>query len=110
MINYVKIEGRIIQILYSTSKAMRIVVASDDKFSHHKLKLTCFKPELFELIKSNMNNVMTFEGSFRENNYKDKEGQWHNDYCISIDKISNKEIEIKEEQGFEIIDEGEIPF
>ena len=53
---------------------------------------------------------MTFEGSFRENNYKDKEGQWHNDYCISIDKISNKEIEIKEEQNFEIIDEGEIPF
>ena len=110
MINYVKIEGRIIQILYSTSKAMRIVVASEDKFSHHKLKLTCFKPELFELIKSNVNNVMTFEGSFRENNYKDKEGQWHNDYCISIDKISNKEIEIKEEQHFEIIDEGEIPF
>ena len=54
---------------------------------------------------------MTFEGSFRENNYKDKEGQWHNDYCISIDKISNKEIDKEcsrlEKKEVELINENE---
>lgn len=33
-------------------------------------------------------NVITVEGSFCENNYKDKQDKWRNEYTISCDKLT----------------------
>lgn len=87
MLNEVKIQGRILRVTYRNDKILRLIIANESKFSHHKVAITCFKPELFDFICDNHDNVVTIKGQFSENNYKDSNGKWHNDYTISCEEI-----------------------
>ena len=113
MINKVILEGRILQILFSNDKVIKFKIAQKTEFRHSKISLTSFDPKLFNIIKSNIGNVLTFEGTFSENNYKDKNGQWKNEYTIAVNKIENINESITMDEPsdeFEFIDEDYLPF
>lgn len=106
MINELKLEGRILKVTYRNQKVINFIIGYENEFSHKKINLTCFHPELFEYIVDNINNVMLFKGTFTPNNYKNKNGNWVNAYCISVDTIEPSEFKPKDT----MIDDNEIPF
>lgn len=114
MINKVILEGRILQILFSNDKVIKWRIGVEDTMTHKKVSLTSFDPKLFNIIKSNIGNVLTFEGTFSENNYKDKNGQWKNEYTIAVNKIENESITMNEPSNefecIDFIDEDGLPF
>lgn len=86
IINELKLEGRILKVTYRNNKVCNFIVGFESEFSHKKINLTCFKPELFETIVDNINKVAIFNGTFMPNNYKNKNtNEWINSYTISID-------------------------
>ena len=88
MINELKLEGRILKVTYRNQKVINFIIGYENEFSHKKINLTCFKPELFEIIVDNINKVALFNGTFMPNNYKDKNtNKWINSYTISVESI-----------------------
>lgn len=88
MINELKLEGRILKVTYRNQKVINFIVGHESEFTHKKINLTCFKPELFETIVDNINKVVLFNGTFMPNNYKDKNtNKWINSYTISVESI-----------------------
>lgn len=106
MLNELTLEGRILKITYRNQRVLNFIVAQEFRMSHIKLNLTCFHPELFEYIVDNINNVMLFKGTFAPNNYKNKNGDWVNTYCISVDTIEPSEFKPEDT----MIDDNEISF
>jgi len=80
-------EGRIIDITYKSNKIIKFVMANEKEFNHKKIKVCCFNSELFSIIESNVMNVVNIKAEFSENNYKDKNGKWHNDYTVACYEI-----------------------
>lgn len=88
IVNELKLEGRILKVTYRNAKVINFIIGYESEFSHKKINLTCFNPELFETIVDNINKVVLFKGAFMPNNYKDKNtNKWINSYTVSVESI-----------------------
>jgi len=88
MINKLIYECRIIKCTYRNDRVLNFICANEGRMTHEKVKMTCFKPELFEDIVGNIGNVVIFNCEFHENNYKDKNDKWVNTYTLDVKSMS----------------------
>lgn len=87
MLNKVQIEGINKGITQENNQVVKFKIENKGKNKVKKAIITCFKEEYFNLIKESKEKTILIDGEFYESNYKDKNGNWVNTYCINAKQI-----------------------
>ena len=90
MINKVQFEGINKGITQENSQVIKFKLENKGKNKVKKAMITCFKREYFDLIKESKEKTILIDGEFYESNYKDKNGNWVNTYCINMSNLTIK--------------------
>ena len=102
------------KILYEGPKVLKVGGYTLNKQGKQiRSVLTTFNANKFEVVKAALGCEVTFKGTFRENGYKDKNGNWMKDYLIDITGlVVTKENVIEVADKFEDVsfDDDDIPF
>lgn len=91
MKNLVVFEGELTKILFENNQVMKFYLENRNGKKIKKVKVTSFSVDTFDTIKNNIGNTVKISGEIYENNYKDKDGNWINDYTINMKCIEKKE-------------------
>ena len=91
MINQILMEGKITRITCETDSLIRFEISQQSGIDFYTYSICCFNSKLFEVIKSNIGNVVLCKGSFHRNDYfNKKENRFVNSYTITCDKIQRR--------------------
>ena len=102
------------KVIYESPKVLKVggyVLTKQGK--QLRSVLTTFNANKFEVVKAALGCEVTFKGTFRENGYKDKNGNWAKDYLIDIlGLVVTKENVIKAADDFTDVtfNDDDIPF
>ena len=105
MKNIVVFEGEITKVLFKNNQVLKFYLENRDSKKIKKIKVTSFNTDDFLFIEENIGKIVKINGEIYENNYKDKNGNWINDYTINM-----KGIEIKDNNLIKEIAEDDMPF
>lgn len=106
MVNKIFFEGRFTKIVFENDKLIKFVVENTNGKKVKKAKITCFDKDLIRVVKLHLGDHVKITGEFYENNYKDKNDNWVNDYTINMTKFEV----INDNTNFEPINDDEMPF
>ena len=104
MVNTVIFEGKLTKILFENNQVMKFYLENRSGKKIKKVKVTSFDVDTFNVIRNSIGNTVKISGEIYENNYKDKDGNWINDYTINMKRIEKKE------DTFTNVNDIEIPF
>ena len=104
MVNTVIFEGELTKILFENNQVMKFYLENRNGKKIKKVKVTSFDVDTFNVIRNSIGNTVKISGEIYENNYKDKDGNWINDYTINMKRIEKKE------DTFTNVNDIEIPF
>ena len=105
MKNIVVFEGEITKALFKNHQVLKFYLENRDSKKIKKIKVTSFNTDDLLFIEENIRKIVKINGEIYENNYKDKNGNWINDYTINMTGI-----EIKDNHLIKEIAEDDMPF
>lgn len=104
--NKIFFEGRLTKILFENDKLIKFYIENHEGKRIKKAKICCFDKDFFTIIKIHIGDHVKITGEFYENNYKDKNDNWVNDYTINMKTIEC----INDKANFELIEDEDLPF
>ena len=87
MTNMVIFEGELTKILFENNQVMKFYLENRSGKKIKKIKVTSFNVDTFNIIKKNVGEVVKIRGDIYENNYKDRNDNWVNDYTVNLKTI-----------------------
>ena len=87
MVNTVIFEGKLTKILFENNQVMKFYLENRSGKKIKKIKVTSFNVDTFNIIKKNVGEVVKIRGDIYENNYKDRNDNWVNDYTVNLKTI-----------------------
>ena len=87
MTNMVIFEGELTKILFENNQVMKFYLENKSGKKIKKIKVTSFNVDTFNIIKKNVGEVVKIRGDIYENNYKDRNDNWVNDYTVNLKTI-----------------------
>ena len=87
MTNMVIFEGKLTKILFENNQVMKFYLENRNGKKIKKIKVTSFNVDTFNIIKKNVGEVVKIRGDIYENNYKDRNDNWVNDYTVNLKTI-----------------------
>lgn len=87
MINKIEFEGILTKVIFENQQIIKFYIENTSGKKVKKAKVCCFDTDYFEIIKKHIGDHVLVTGEFYENNYKDRNNNWVNDYTINMKLI-----------------------
>ena len=86
-INKIEFGGILTKVIFENKQIIKFYIENTTGKRTKKAKVCCFDSDYFNIIKAHLGEQVIISGEFYENNYKDKNDNWVNDYTINMKTI-----------------------